>query len=59
MNLLIVLGLILDLTAAILLTVNAFTAKDNPIVEQITFGKLGTLLLAVGFLLQLLGFMHV
>jgi hypothetical protein len=59
MNLLIVLGLCLDLAAAVLLTINAFTARDNPIGDQFTFGKLGTLLLAAGFLLQLLGFMHV
>jgi len=59
MNLLIVLGLCLDLAAAILLTINAFTAKDNPIGGQFTFGKLGTLLLAVGFFLQLLAFMRV
>ena len=59
MNLLIVLGLCLDLVAAVLLTINAFTAKDNPVGNQFTFGKLGTLLLAVGFLLQLIAFARV
>ena len=58
MNILIVLGLCLDLAAAILLTINAFTAKDNPIGDKFTFGKLGMLLLALGFLLQLLGFVR-
>ena len=59
MNSLIVVGLCLDLAAAILLVINAFTAKDNPIGGQLTFGKLGALLLAVGFLLQLLAFMRI
>jgi len=58
MNLLIVLGLCLDLAGAVLLTINAFTGKDNPIGDKFTFGKLGTLFLAIGFLLQLLGFVR-
>ena len=56
MNLLIVLGLVLDLAGAVLLTINAFIGKDSPIGDKFTFSKLGTLLLAVGFLLQLLAF---
>ena len=59
MNILIVLGLCLNLAGAVLLTINAFTAKDNPAGNQLTFGKLGTLLLASGFLLQLLAFARV
>jgi hypothetical protein len=59
MNLLIVLGLCFDLTGAVLLTINAFTSKDNPVGGQLTFGKLGTMLLSVGFLLLLLAFSHV
>ena len=59
MNMLIVLGLFFDLAGATLLTINAFTAKDNPIGDQFTFGKLGTLLLTVGFLLQLIAFTRV
>ena len=58
MNILIVLGLFFDLAGATLLTINAFTAKDNPVGDQFTFGKLGTLLLAVGFLLQLIAFLR-
>ena len=56
MNILIVLGLCLDLAGAVLLTINAFTAKDNLIGDKLTFGKLGIVLLAVGFLLQLIAF---
>jgi hypothetical protein len=59
MNILIILGLFFDLSGAVLLTINAFTAKDNPIGDQFTFGKLGILLLAVGFLLQLIAFTRV
>jgi len=59
MNLLIVLGLCLDLTGAVLLTINAFTSKDNAVGGQLTFSRLGTMLLAVGFLLQLLAFSRI
>lgn len=58
MNVLIVVGLSLDLTAAVLLTINAVTSKDNVISDKLTFGKLGPLLLAVGFMLQLLAFLR-
>jgi len=59
MNILIVMGVLFDLAGAVLLTINAFTAKDNPAGNQFTFGKLAPLLLAIGFLLQLIAFAHV
>lgn len=58
MNILIVLGLFLDLTGAVLLSIYAFTGKDRPAGENFTFRKVGTLLLAVGFFLQLIAFVR-
>lgn len=58
MNILIVLGLCLDLAGAILLSIYAFTGKDRPAGENFTFRKVGTLLLAAGFFLQLIAFVR-
>jgi hypothetical protein len=56
---LIVLGLSFDLAGAVLLTINAFTSKDHTVGGELTFAKLGTLLLAVGFFLLLLAFSRI
>ncbi|MFA6141918.1 MAG: hypothetical protein WC738_01295 [Candidatus Omnitrophota bacterium] len=58
MNILIVLGLCLDLAGAILLSIYAFTGKDRPAGENFTFRKVGTLLLTAGFFLQLIAFVR-
>ena len=58
MNILIVLGLCLDLAGAVLLSIYAFTGKDRPAGENFTFRKVGTLLLAAGFFLQLIAFVR-
>ena len=58
MNILIVLGLCLDLTGAVLLSIYAFTGEDKPVGENFIFRKVGTLLLATGFFLQLIAFVR-
>ncbi len=58
MNILIVLGLCLDLAGAVLLSIYAFTGKERPAGENFTFRKVGTLLLAAGFFLQLIAFVR-
>ena len=58
MNILIVLGLCLDLAGAVLLSIYAFTGKERPVGENFTFRKVGMLLLAAGFFLQLIAFVR-